>query len=70
MVGEPSHVKQLSLNHVCKIGLRLSQVLIRGKKKTFYNLILVSFLDELFYGIMVHMKCRKISCENKKDYHT
>ncbi len=21
MVGEPSHVKQLSLNHVCKIGL-------------------------------------------------
>jgi hypothetical protein len=23
MVEEPSHVKQLSLNHVCKIGLRL-----------------------------------------------
>jgi hypothetical protein len=22
MVGEPSHVKQLSLNHVCKIGLK------------------------------------------------
>jgi hypothetical protein len=22
MVGEPSHVKQLSLNHVCEIGLR------------------------------------------------
>jgi hypothetical protein len=22
MVEEPSHVKQLSLNHVCKIGLR------------------------------------------------
>jgi hypothetical protein len=22
MVGQPSHVKQLSLNHVCKIGLR------------------------------------------------
>ncbi len=22
MVGEPSHLKQLSLNHVCKIGLR------------------------------------------------
>jgi hypothetical protein len=22
MAGEPSHVKQLSLNHVCKIGLR------------------------------------------------
>jgi hypothetical protein len=21
MVGEPSHMKQLSLNHVCKIGL-------------------------------------------------
>jgi hypothetical protein len=21
MVGQPSHVKQLSLNHVCKIGL-------------------------------------------------
>jgi hypothetical protein len=21
MAGEPSHVKQLSLNHVCKIGL-------------------------------------------------
>jgi hypothetical protein len=24
MAGEPSHVKQLSLNHVCKIGLRVS----------------------------------------------
>jgi hypothetical protein len=23
MVGEPSHVKQISLNHVCKIGLKL-----------------------------------------------
>ncbi len=22
MAGEPSHVKQLSLNHVCKIGLK------------------------------------------------
>jgi hypothetical protein len=22
MVGEPSHVKQLSLNHVCKVGLK------------------------------------------------
>jgi hypothetical protein len=22
MVEEPSHVKQLSLNHVCKIGLK------------------------------------------------
>jgi len=22
MVGQPSHVKQLSLNHVCKIGLK------------------------------------------------
>jgi hypothetical protein len=24
MVGQPSHVKQLSLNHVCKIGLKNS----------------------------------------------
>jgi hypothetical protein len=24
MVGEPSHVKQLSLNHVCKIGLNVT----------------------------------------------
>ena len=23
MVAEPSHVKQLSLNHVCKIGLKV-----------------------------------------------
>jgi hypothetical protein len=27
MVEEPSHVKQLSLNHVCKIGLK-GQVII------------------------------------------
>ncbi len=24
MVGQPSHMKQLSLNHVCKIGLNKS----------------------------------------------
>jgi hypothetical protein len=27
MVGEPSHVKQLLLNHVCKIGLKRRWVL-------------------------------------------
>jgi hypothetical protein len=26
MVKEPSHVKQLSLNHVCKIGLRTLKI--------------------------------------------
>jgi hypothetical protein len=24
MIKEPSHVEKLSLNHICKIGLRLS----------------------------------------------
>jgi hypothetical protein len=24
MVEEPSHIKQLSLNHVCKIGLKVN----------------------------------------------
>jgi hypothetical protein len=48
MVGEPLHVKQLSLNHVCKIGLKISNslrisnwqtaVLIKKKTvKTFFN---------------------------------
>jgi hypothetical protein len=26
MVEEPSHIKQLSLNHVCKIGLKLQDI--------------------------------------------
>jgi hypothetical protein len=26
MVEEPSHIKQLSLNHVCKIGLSLNNI--------------------------------------------
>ncbi len=30
MVEEPSHVKQLSLNHVCKIGLRKIATLLDG----------------------------------------
>jgi hypothetical protein len=38
MVGEPSHVKQLSLNHVCKIGLSSSSEVsykskVKGKSK-------------------------------------
>ncbi len=50
MVGEPSHVKQLSLNHVCKIGListvrfasiflrcRLSRVRLRFDLYNFWN---------------------------------
>ena len=31
MVDDPSHVKQLSLNHVCKIGLRWPEL---GQKIT------------------------------------
>jgi hypothetical protein len=33
MVGEPSHVKQLSLNHLCKIGLKLLFICRRTRKR-------------------------------------
>jgi hypothetical protein len=40
MVEEPSHVKQLSLNHVCKIGLMC---------KTAYFFIVLPILGEVLY---------------------
>jgi hypothetical protein len=55
MVGEPSHVKQLSLIHVCKIGLNwTSFFVITLKKVTFvikklwsHNSVDNNFLHEI-----------------------
>jgi hypothetical protein len=56
MVEEPSHVKQLSLNHVCKVGLSLlpylfsfllSSTFPRQHNLTFSALILVFALFPL-----------------------
>jgi hypothetical protein len=38
MVGQPSHVKQLSLNHVCKIGLKFSRKGEKLNQRTLYPL--------------------------------
>ncbi len=34
MAEEPSHVKQLSLNHVCKIGLKPNQAYVSEIEQT------------------------------------
>ncbi len=40
MVEEPSHVKQLSLNHVCKIGLKVPkrEIFDRSDFPDFYTM--------------------------------
>ncbi len=47
MVGEPSHVKQLSLNHLCKIGLR------KGRKSVKLGSLLMKTKAEMSGCIMV-----------------
>ena len=37
MVEEPSHMKQLSLNHVCKIGLRPESIYKKHFKNFFWR---------------------------------
>jgi hypothetical protein len=43
MVEEPSHVKQLSLNHMCKIGLTAAEMALCGnlgpKSQNFFPLV-------------------------------
>jgi hypothetical protein len=58
MVEEPSHVKQLSLNHVCKIGLNQT-VLYRTIQLYLREYFTRWSIAHLFVGEECYRKCDK-----------
>ncbi len=62
MVGQPSHVKQLPLNHVCKIGLKFLRPWVVGicqKVKVRYKVFHITY-HKMCYGGRVEMGYTKV----------
>jgi hypothetical protein len=59
MAKKPSHIKQLSLIHVCKIGLSHRKSVVQQRPA---NLFLSYFLYNKFYGICAVTR-KKVYCQ-------